>query len=141
MDQKVLDFIRNHRVCSLTVLLSDGTPHAAAMHYSHTEEPLIFYFSTDKTYRKSEALLTGQRVKASMVIGFNEEEWLTLQLEGAIHIMQDEDETKRIKTIHYQKNPSSKQFESLPTTIFLVFTPTWWRFTDFNTEPPSIISP
>ncbi len=74
-----------------------------------------------------------------MVIGFSEEEWLTLQIDGTIEIIQDEDEIKRVKTIHYQKNPSSKQFENIPTTIFLAFTPIWWRFTDFNSEPPFVM--
>ncbi|OGM29896.1 hypothetical protein A2630_03970 [Candidatus Woesebacteria bacterium RIFCSPHIGHO2_01_FULL_44_10] len=140
MDQKVLEFLRKERVCSLTTLLKDGTPHSAAMHFSHLGSPLAFYFSADKAGSKCEDLLDGIPKKAAVVVGFSEEEWITLQMEGKIQVVSDPQAVAEIKKIHYVKNPSSKEFESDPGTIFLEFTPTWWRYTDFNINPPTIVS-
>lgn len=122
MDKKVLDFLASHRICSLTTLLSDGSPHAAALHYSHKDEPLELYFSTENTSRKCQALLDGKTVKASVVVGFSEEEWITLQMDGDVRAILDKNELTPIQTIHYAKHP------------------TWWRYTDYNTKPLTIIS-
>lgn len=140
MDKTVLDFLAAHRVCSLTTILSDGSPHAAALHYSHQNDPLTLYFSTEKTGRKMEALLDGRPGKASVVVGFSEEEWKTLQMDGEVRAILDQKELATAHSIHYKKIPDSEQYKDDPATIFLAFTPTWWRFTDYNTNPPTIVS-
>ena len=140
MDQKILDFLASHRVCSLTTLLSDDSPHAAAMHYSHKDEPLELYFSTENTSRKCQALLNGKTTRASVVVGFSEEEWITLQMDGEVQAILDKDQLEKIYKIHYPKHPSSEKYKNDPATIFLKFTPSWWRYTDYNTKPPTIIS-
>jgi general stress protein 26 len=139
MDSKVLDFLTNHRVSSLTTLLKDGTPHGAALHYSHKSDPLTLYFSTENTSRKCQRLLNGESVKAAVVIGHSEEEWLTLQMEGEVKIV-PKNELEEVQKIHYKKLPSSEAWKNDPTTVILAFTPTWWRFTDLNTEPYTILS-
>lgn len=82
MNPKILAFLTKNRVCSLTTLLKNGSPHAAALHYSHQNNPLELYFSTEKHSRKCEALLNGRSSGAAVVIGLSEEEWITLQLDG-----------------------------------------------------------
>ncbi len=138
MDQKIFDFLAKHRVCSLTTLLPDGSPHAAALHYSHSGNPPVLYFSVENTGKKCEALLDGSDGKASVVIGFSEEEWVTLQLDGDIRIHR-KDELPSIHAVHYAKHPNAAQYKNDPATVFLVFAPTWWRFTDYNTKPPTIL--
>ncbi len=138
MDSTISQFIAIHRVCSLTTLLPEGSPHAAALHYSHQDNPLTFCFSTEKSSKKCQNLLDGKSSKASVVIGFSEEEWKTLQMDGEIRAIRDPDELKKIKAIHYIKHPDSKQYENDPETLFLSFTPHWWRYTDYNTDPPLI---
>jgi len=125
MDKKILDFLANHRVCSLTTLLKDNSPHAAALHYSHKSSPLELYFSTENTSKKCEALLDDKTLSASVVIGFSEEEWITLQLDGEIKIVAP-DELEDIQSIHYLKHPDSAKYKDDPATIFLKFTPKWW---------------
>jgi|SRR3989304_4397858 len=139
MEPKVLEFLTEHRVSSLTTLLPDGSPHAAALHYSHTGDPLTLYFSTENTSRKCQGLLDGQKVKGAVVIGFSEEEWLTLQMEGEVWVVTDRVELEKIHRVHYLKHPNSEQYKDLPETIFLAFRPVWWRYTDFNTDPPAIL--
>lgn len=140
MTKEILDFISKHRVCSLTTLLADGSPHAAALHYSHSENPLLFYFSTENTSKKCEGLLQGETVKGSIVIGFSEEEWITLQIDGEVKTITDETELDRVQKIHYSKHPNSAKYKDAPETIFLSFAPSWWRYTDYNTEPATILS-
>lgn len=139
MDKKVLDFLNKERVCALTVILPDGIPHSATMHFSLTEEPLRIIFSTDNASKKYEALKDGY-AKASVLIGFSEEEWITFQAEGELKELIGEEEIKKAKEIHYAKIPSSKEFENEPGTIFLEFSPSFWKYTDFNSKPPFTIS-
>ena len=140
MDKKVFDFLKNHRVCSLTMLLRDGSPHAAALHYSHKSDPLELYFSTENTSLKIQALLDGKSTKASVVVGFSEEEWITLQMDGEVKAIFDSGELKRVHVIHYAKIPDAEQYKNDPATIFLKFIPEWWRYTDYNTDPPAILA-
>ena len=140
MDKKVLDFLATHRVCSLTTLLNDGSPHAAALHYSNKKEPLELYFSTENTGLKTQALLNGKATKASVVIGFSEKEWITLQMDGEVKAIFDSGELKTVHSVHYAKIPDAEQYKNEPATIFLKFIPKWWRYTDYNTDPPSIIA-
>lgn len=140
MDQKVLDFLTKHRVCSLTTTLPDGSPHAAAIHFSHKENPLTLYFSTENTSRKMTGLLKGEVVKGSVVVGFSEEEWITLQMDGEVRTISDKNELEEIHKVHYAKHPDSEKWKDDPATIFLTFTPTWWRYTDYNTKPETILS-
>lgn len=69
MDQKVLDFLAKNNVGALTTLLEDGSPHSAALHYSHQDKPLMLFFSTENTSRKCQALLDGKSIKAAFVAG------------------------------------------------------------------------
>jgi general stress protein 26 len=139
-DQKVLDYLNKNRVGVLVTLLKDGTPHGAALHYSQKDNPLEIYFSTESTSRKCQALNNGKPGKASLVVGFSEEEWITLQMDGEIQAILDKNELKKVQEIHYTKHPNSEKFKNDPTTIFLKFTPGWFRYTDYNTKPSTIIS-
>src|SRR3989338_4346938 len=127
MEQKTLEFLAKHRVCSITTILPDGSPHAAALHYSHIEAPLTLYFSTENTSKKCQGLLNGEVVKGSVVVGFSEEEWVTLQMDGNIQAIADKAKLEEVYKVHYLKHPNSEKYKDAPATIFLSFTPTWWR--------------
>ena len=139
MDPKIIEFLDKHRVSCLTTLLKDGSPHGAALHYSHKSGPFEVFFSTDDVSVKCEALLEGGSTKASVVIGFSEEEWITLQMDGTIEIIRVAEEVKMAQEVHYAKHPHSAKFKDDPKTVFLKFTPRWWRLTDYNTDPYTIV--
>ena len=139
MKKEISDFLQKNRVGVLTTLLSDGSPHSSALHYSYRIDPLEFYFSVDKTSRKCQELLNKKEGKAAVVIGFSEVDWLTLQMEGLIQILTNRDEISGAKGIHYTKHPNSKKFENDPNTIFLRFKPTWLRYSNLFVVPPEII--
>lgn len=110
------------------------------MHFSHQVEPLKIFIQTTNTSEKVKGILNGEIGKASIVIGFSEKDWLTLQIRGTIKVVSDLGQLQEIYKIHYAKHPDAEQYKNNPSTIFLEFMPTWWRFTDFNTNPETIIS-
>lgn len=131
MDNKIEEFLNKQRVCSLTTLLKNGSPHSAAMHYSHTTTPFEIYIQTENSSKKCEALLPHKSTKASIVIGFDEKEFKTLQLDGDVKLLSN-NKLADIHKIHYKKHPGAKQWKDDPATVFLVFKPTWWRYTEYK---------
>ena len=125
MDQRALDLLTKERVCALSVSLSDGGCHGAAMHFSHQVEPLTIYIQTKNTSIKCRKLPT----QASVVVGFSEETMQTLQMDGEIQLASNLED---IYKIHYVKNPTAEQYKNDPTTVFLAFTPAWWRYSDYK---------
>lgn len=140
MTDVIAEFINTHPIAVLTVILPDGTPHGSAMHVASSQDPFCFFFETEDGTRKYTAIKAGQK-KAAVVIGCQDGEWKTLQLEGEIEEVTDPHELDETKRIYYTRYPDSKRRES-PKTVFLRFLPNWWRFSDFTTTPPSIsVSP
>ncbi len=132
MEPKVLEFLTKERVCALSVLLPDNSLYAAAMHFSFSENTLEFYFSTSRESHKFTAFQNNSQVASSMVIGLSEEEWKTMQISGKLEVVANQEEIQKIKAVHYQRHPKSKDFESDPNTVFLKLTPTFHKFTDFK---------
>ena len=139
MNEDILKFIKENRIAVLSVLRPHGSVHGASLHYSNDREAQEFYFATHKTSRKAEGLVNGESVKASVVIGFKEEEMITLQMDGEVASIADEAEISRVKEIHYAKHPFAKKFEGDPNTMFIKFKPTWWRYSAFKDSPPVFI--
>jgi len=139
MNSQVTNFLAKERVCGLTVLIGAGIPHSATVHYSHQENPLKIFVQTSNKTEKAKPFLTGATGKASIVIGQSEEEWITLQMRGNIRAVINEEELKEIYKIHYKKHREAEKYKN-SNTVFLEFTPTWWRYTDFNTDPDTVIT-
>lgn len=130
----ILKFLEVNGICALSVVLPDGSIHSASMHFSHNNNPFELYFSTERSSRKCTGLLNGEVVKASVVVGVDDKMWKQLQISGDITMVSDSDELKRIMSIHYTKHKESEKYKDDPETVFLKFTPTWWKYTDFNTD-------
>ena len=138
MNKTVLDFLGKERVCVLSGILPDGGSHSSTLHYSYQSEPLQFFFQTWDESTKVQALLKGQNKQASLVIGFSEQDNLTFQARCEMRIVIDPVEREAFSKIHYQKHPFAEQFKDEHTRL-IVFTPTWWRYTDFTSVPEKII--
>lgn len=139
MNQIPLDLLVKERICVLSVVLSDNSPHGAVVHYSQTTGPLRLFMQTFPTVKTNAITEKGGIAKASVVVGLSEEEFVTLQMRGDIRIVSDIAELESIYKAHYAKHPKAEQYKD-DETIFLEFTPTWWRYTDFNTDPETIIN-
>src|SRR5687767_2038320 len=92
MNQDVLDYIKSQRVGVLAVEMLDGSPHAATVHFAHIENPLTFLLETYREYRKCEALFGRNESRASFVIGSDESNMKTLQMDGMVRLLKDEEE-------------------------------------------------
>lgn len=138
MTDEIKKFLHENNIAVLSVMLSDGSPHGAAIHFSHTDEPLNFYFQTKIGSRKCEALVDGRAGKASVVVGFDEKEMITIQLDGEVRQLHDEKEIEALCSIHYAKHPYAAKHRH-EGAAFLKFTPTWWRYSDYSSRPPRIL--
>ena len=138
MDQKIIDFLDKERIAVLSVIQEDGCPHAASVHFSHDADPFRIYIQTSRTSKKAQPLLEGSISKAAMVVGFSEEEWVTVQMQGDIRILSDQTEADQAYMVHYKKSPDAEKRRG-PDTVILEFVPTWIRYTDFKTNPKTII--
>lgn len=132
MDQ-VLRFLKKERVCVLGTISKDGVPETAVLHFSHQENPLVFFFQTTSESRKYQNAL--KNIKASCVVGWSEEEFITVQMNGVVKPIKLGSELESWKKIHYDKHPEAKQYEHDDNTVFLTFTPHWLKYSDFKTDP------
>lgn len=132
MDSSILKFVTSERVCVLSVCMPNGTPHSASMHFSSQTEPFTIIIGTEKTTKKVQGLLNGQLTKASVVVGFDDTQMKTLQMDGTIKLITDGTALNTVHRVHYAKHPGAEKYKDLPDTCFLVFTPAWWRYSDFK---------
>jgi hypothetical protein len=133
MDKEALVYLGQSRVGCLAVAMPDGSLRSSALHYSHTAEPLKILIQTSRDTRKAEAFLNGRVAPASFTVGFSEEEWLTLQLDGTARLLKEEGEIAAFKKIHHAKIVEAAQYVG-KDTIYIEFTPTWHRYTDLTSR-------
>jgi uncharacterized protein YhbP (UPF0306 family) len=138
MNQDILDYIKTQRVCVLAVEMMDGSPHAATVHFAHLDNPFMFFFETDKAYRKSEPLFGKDKTRASLVIGSNEADMKTFQMDGEARLIKDT-EAELYEQIYHGKFPEKKGKSQGPNYVRFLFIPTWWRFTNWNTPKGKLI--
>lgn len=141
MNEEIFKFIKENNIGVLSVLRPGGSIHAASLHYSGGESAdLEFYFATSKKSRKAEGLLGGGNIKASMVIGFREEEMVTVQMDGEVHAATTDEEKNKVIDVHYAKHPNARIYKDDEDTLFIIFKPTWWRYSAFKAKPPVFLS-
>ncbi|HSW96358.1 MAG TPA: pyridoxamine 5'-phosphate oxidase family protein [Candidatus Saccharimonadales bacterium] len=138
MNQKVLDYLKNQRICVLAVEMLDGSPHAATVHFANEEGPFNFYFETDRDSRKSEPLFAKEITKGSLVIGSDEKNAQTFQADGIVRLLKP-DEKEIFNFVYLGKFPEKKEKSLNPNFVCFTFTPTWWRFTDWTNPKEKIV--
>lgn len=132
MQKEILDYIESQRVGVLAVKMLDGSPHASTLHFAYIENPLTFIFLTSPSYKKVESLKEGDCL-ASLVIGTSEDVMKTLQMDGTAKLVDSEE----LRSAYFKKFP--EKLDKHPDDIFFIFTPSWWRFTDWTTSQGKII--
>ena len=137
MNPKILNFLKNEKLCVLSVLLEGNQPYGAVMHYSVQENPLKLYIQTSKTTTKAKPFLEGGSGKAAVTIGFNDHDWVALQMTGNLNMV-SQDHLEEVSKIHYLQHPGA-EVHRRPDTIFLEFVPTGWKYTDFKPTPITIL--
>jgi uncharacterized protein YhbP (UPF0306 family) len=138
MNQEVLDYLATQMVCAFSVEMPDGSPHAATVHFAHSTEPLMFFFETDRNYRKSEALLNKEITRSCLVVGVDATNKKTFQADGEARLLRP-DEQELFAKIYLGKFPNKQKKTVDPNSLFFVFIPKWWRFTDYTKPTGKVI--
>ena len=129
---EALEYLKTQRVGVLALEMLDGSPHASTVHFANAEEPFVFYYETYRPYRKAEVLFDKERSRASFVVGTNEDEMKTLQIDGFVELVKPE-EKEHFDSVYFAKFPDKKEKSGDTKFVFFKFVPTWWRFTNWNT--------
>lgn len=132
MPPQIFEYLKTQRVGVLAVEMPDGSPHGATVHFAHTEDPFLFYFETSNTYKKAEAILGKEKTRATYVVGSDESNPKTFQVDGIIEVIKPE-EMENFQKVYLGKFPEKVEKSKAPDLIFFKLTPVWWRFTDFRT--------
>jgi general stress protein 26 len=135
MDKRALEYLKTQRVGVLAVEMPDGAPHAATVHFAHSEDPLLFIFMTNRKYRKFEPVKDGREARASLVIGTEEGINKTIQMDGVLKESTD----AALIDIYRQKFPEKDLSNLVEKDVILTFMPTWWRFSDFNAPEGKLV--
>jgi general stress protein 26 len=128
MQDEMIQFIRSQQTGVFAVEMLDGSPHGATLHFAYTENPLQFIFLTERKYKKAEPFLRRGKVRATFVIGTNDGVMQTVQLDGTASLTED----TSLIDVYYNKFTDLDKKNLDENDIFLMFTPTWWRYTDWN---------
>jgi general stress protein 26 len=132
----LVNFIKNNRICVFATMIGNVSPHAAVIHYSMTANPVKLYFSTDDRSTKVQNLMSDPN--SAVALGWSEVDWITVQMRGASRVLTDVAEIAQIKQAHYAVHPNSQRFENDPHNVFIVFEPSWIRYSDLGVVPEII---
>lgn len=135
MNEQILEYIKGQRIGVLATENLDGSPHAATIHFAHIDNPMRFIFLTGSDTKKCDSIKANGKCRASFVLGQDEETMKTLQMDGTVEFTTDES----ILNAYFQKFPNNKARHNPPETVILVFTPTWWRYSDMKAPGGKII--
>lgn len=128
MTQPIFDYLHTQRIGVVAVAMLDGSPHAATVHFAYMQEPLQLLMMTNRNYKKCEPIIANGEARASFVVGFSETEMRTLQMDGTLAFADE----AAVSASYFDRFPEKRERYNAPDDVFLMFTPTWWRFTDFK---------
>lgn len=140
MQSEVIYFISRQHIAAATIQLPDKSLYPAVMHVAHRENPFGLLFLTDKNSKKLSSLQLDKPVPAGVVLGFNEQEFTTLQMQGIVREVR-KDQLRELEMIYFLKFPWKKKLaEQNKSLILIEFIPHWWRYTDYATSPRTVFS-
>lgn len=135
MDERIDNFLERHRLAVLTVMMPDGSLHSSTCHFAHRGEPWQIYIVTEEKSRKCLPLQDNKIAKAAMVVGFSEEEWVELQMNGELRMYKTGFDYDTGKESFEDKFGGQMKSEK----VVLIFTPTWYRYSEFKRNHPIVL--
>lgn len=128
---KLAAFLGTEMVATVALPIdANGGIHAASLLYTHTTEPLAFYFITGHDSEKCRLLRSGNAVRGACVIGTYKGTPFTLQMRGKFRVADPQSYQAQINR-YYQKHPKRQDDINDSSNVLLIFTPDWARFTDY----------
>lgn len=133
---ELLSFLRGPRYAVEASVTPAGQPQAAIMGIVVTDEFEIV-FDTLGTTRKMANLRANPRI--ALAIGsLAEGDGRGVQLEGVADEPQGA-ELARLQPLYFAKFPDGRARLAWPSLTFVRVRPTWLRYSDFRTTPPTIL--
>ena len=128
-------FLHEERIGVLAVLLADGVPYASTLRFAHRESPALeIYFVTAKDSEKLSKLADGRAANASVVVGFSEEKWITVQMKGRAKILDSPQESEFAKELLFNKFPEWERHRDNEKVAWVKFTASWWKYSDLSED-------
>ena len=134
--QRLLEFMRLHRLAVQTSVSSAGTPQAAIVGFAVTDRFEIV-FDTLQNTRKVQNLRGNSR--AALVIGgWDAGDERTVQYEGPAD-QPAGPELERLKQAYFAVYPDGVSRAHWAGLIYVRVKPEWIRYSDYNRNPPEIV--
>lgn len=134
--QKLLEFLRSHRLAVQASVSVDGGSQAAVVGFAVSDHFEIV-FDTLQTTRKAQNLRKNPRV-ALVIGGLIAGDERTVQYEGIADEPSGAD-LERLKQIYYSVYRDGPSRASWPGLIYIRAKPKWVRYSDYNQNPPEIV--
>ena len=126
MKEELIAFLQKERFGCISSQLLNGDPHVATVHFACIPETLEIIIQTSPTSRKYEMLAKTGECSASFTTGFEEIKTIVAQFDGVLST----EVTTEQKEFYLTKFPEKRA--KYLTNVFIVFTPIWWRYTDWT---------
>ena len=140
LDSRIVEYIDTERICVLSVEMMDGSPHGATVHFAYDQERNQFLFETSRPYRKCDALFGREVSRASIVVGVDENNMKTLQIDGTVALVKGEQAQKDFDSVYFAKFPNKiGKNHGGHENVFFIFTPRWYRYTDWTNKEGKLI--
>ena len=128
--RKVLDFIKKKKLAVVSTINFKGISESALVAFSETDK-LEIIFGTFKNTRKYKNLQNNKNI--SLVIGWDEEENITIQYEGLANEVKNK-EFEECRIIQLNKNPNSKTYAFDKKQRYFKISPKWIRYSNLSKE-------
>lgn len=135
-DHALLQYLRGQRWAIQASTSVSQRPQAALVKYAVTDR-LELVFDTLRGGRKVANLRANPHV-ALVIGGWQDDSPRSLQLEGVADFPAGAD-LQRLKQAYCAVFPDGNLRESLPDICYVRVVPQWVRFSDYASEPPSIL--
>lgn len=132
----LLAFLRSQRYAVQTSVAADGSPQAAVVGIAVTAD-FELIFDTLTSTRKAVNLARDGRI--AFVVGpLDAEAAVTVQCEGLVD-QPSGAELDRVRDAYFVVFPDGRDRQSLPGITYFRARLTWLRYSDFRTDPPTIL--
>ena len=132
----LLRYLRSRTLAVEATVSPAGLPQAAVVGYVVSDR-LELFFDTVQDSRKAQNLRHSPGV-ACVIGGTADGERWTIQYEGIADLPAGP-ELERLKALYFERFPDGIERQSWPGLIYVRVRPTWIRWSDFRSPPPTVV--
>jgi general stress protein 26 len=114
---------------------ASGYPESSLVGFSNTENGDIVFRSLSNS-RKNQNIKENSNI--FVVIGFGQDSWATIQIEGIARLVIDPTEKAVLEDSHCQKIKAYEKFRDNEMNEYFVVEVSWLRYTNLSTSPAEV---